>query len=253
MRLNQFLAHGGLGSRRSVERLVADGKVAVNGKPAQTPALTVDPEKDRVTVEGRPVHLPARHVYLMLHKPRGYDVTRTDPHQKKTVYELLPKGTHPAVQAVGRLDRETTGLLLFTDDGELAQRLTHPRYGCVKTYEAAVEGPVETATLTRLREGIELDDGPARVLDVRRIAATRRAKPGSGAKVAAAGGEKLRLTIAEGRKHIVRRLLEAAGHPVRRLHRSAVGPVRMQGLGLGRVRRLEPAEIEALKAIGTSP
>ncbi|HOE95814.1 MAG TPA: pseudouridine synthase [Candidatus Sumerlaeota bacterium] len=235
MRLNRFLAAAGLGSRRAVEQMIRDGRVAVNGQTVTQLATQVDERRDRVELDGRPVRPAAQTLYLMLNKPRGYDVTRGGRHHHRRVYDLLPREVHPSVQAVGRLDRNSTGLLLFTNDGDLNFRLTHPRHGCHKHYEVLVEGVVDDETLEIFREGIRLEDGPAQAVEVARLEPT--------------GPEttRLRIVMAEGRKHIVRRMCEAAGHPVLELDRTAVGPVRLGDLARGKVRPLTRREVAALK------
>lgn len=224
MRLAKYLAHAGVASRRASERLIADGRVKVDGQVVTDPAADVDDGND-VEVEGERVAAEAREVHL-LNKPRGVVSTARDTHGRPTVVSLVPSGKR--LYPVGRLDAETTGLILLTNDGELANRLTHPRYEVPKTYRARVEGTPGDDALERLRGGVELDDGrtaPARV----------RAR-----------GSTVELTIHEGRKRQVRRMLEAVGHPVVELERIALGPLTLQGLAPGRHRRLTPAEVETL-------
>ncbi len=234
MRLNRYLAHAGFGSRRAVEKLVAEGVVAINGQRADHPGREVDGTRDRVEVNGRPALIPLKHVYLLLNKPRGYDVTRGGRHHHRRAWDLLPPGTHPSVQSVGRLDRDSTGLLLFTNDGELAFRLTHPRYGCPKVYDVEVDGRMSAGALAELRKGVELDDGPAQAISVELL--------GIG------GGRSLvRIVMAEGRKRIVRRMCEAVGHPVIELNRAAVGPLTLVGVPRGKTRELRPGEVRELK------
>lgn len=234
MRLNRYLAQAGFGSRRAVESLVAAGAVTINGKPADHPGRAVDEANDRVEVNGRPVKPPQTHVYIMLNKPRGYDVTRGGTHHHRRAWDLLPAGTHPSVQSVGRLDRDSTGLLIFTNDGDLAFRLTHPRYGCQKIYEVDVDGRISPGALEQLRRGVDLEDGPARPV---------------AAEIVGSGGglTTLRIVMAEGRKRIVRRMCEAIGHPVVNLNRAAVGELTLAGLARGKTRPLAPAEISRLR------
>ena len=235
MRLNRYLAQCGLGSRRAVEELIKAGRVRINGRVVERLAIHVDEQKDRVAVDEQPVGLPVRYEFIMLHKPKGYDVTRGGRHHHRRAYDLLPSGTHPSVQAVGRLDRNSTGLLLFTNDGELNFRLTHPRHGCRKVYAVDVEGAVGREVLRRLEDGVELEDGPAKVIEVE--------KQQTGSR----GESHLRIVIAEGRKRIIRRMCEAVDHPVVRLHRTAVGPLELGDLPIGRTRPLTSREVTRLR------
>ena len=227
MRLARFLAHSGVASRRAAEALIAEGRVAVGGEVVTDPAHEVD-ESSGVAVDGRPVGPEPREVWIV-HKPPGVVSTASDTHGRRTVVELVD--SERRLYPVGRLDAETTGLILLTNDGELANRLTHPRFGVDKTYRARVE-PVRLPepALRRLREGIELDDGPT-----------------SPARVRALGPGLLEITIGEGRKRQVRRMVEAVGHRVVALERVAFGPLRLSGLGEGAARRLTQAEIERLR------
>src|SRR5438445_5410748 len=200
MRLNAFLARAGVASRRRADELIKSGRVTVNGEPGEL--NTVVGARDRVEVDGREVaRQPLR--YVLLHKPAGVLTTAHDPRGRPTVVELVP--AEPRVVPVGRLDADTTGALLLTNDGELAHRLAHPRYGVEKTYAADVEGDPDGVALTLLRDGVELDDG---------ITAPARAR-----RLDAGGG--VELVLHEGRKHQVKRMLAAVGHPVTRFHRSA--------------------------------
>jgi 23S rRNA pseudouridine2605 synthase len=226
MRLNAFLARAGVASRRRADELIKAGRVTVDGEPGQL--NTVVGAHARVAVDGREV-ARQRLAYVLLHKPAGVVTTARDPHGRPTVVELVP--SEPRVVPVGRLDADTTGALLLTNDGELAHRLAHPRYGVEKTYVAEVEGdPVEDA-LQRLRDGVDLDDGrtaPARA---------RRLGPGQ-----------VELVLHEGRKHQVKRMLAAVGHPVTGLHRSVYAGLTLEGLEPGRWRELEPREVDRLRA-----
>ncbi|RDI95957.1 rRNA pseudouridine synthase [Meiothermus sp. QL-1] len=226
MRLQQFLARAGIASRRKAEELIRSGRVTVNDQVA---ALgTVVGPNDVVRLDGERVRLPRKTVVIALHKPRGYTTTHQDPHAEKLVYSLVPP--HPGLHAVGRLDKETEGLLLLTNDGQLTQLLTHPRYQVPKLYRAWCKGGrVSPAVCRRLEEGVVLEDGLARALE---------ASP-------ARGGVKL--VIAEGRKREVRRMLQAVGCPVERLVRLAVGPIELGDLPVGGWRYLSPAEIQQLR------
>jgi 23S rRNA pseudouridine2605 synthase len=234
-RLQRALARAGLGSRRACEQLVAEGKVRLNGRVA-TLGDKVDPAIDAVEVEGHPVNLDPNMRYFALHKPAGVVTTMRDPQGRTDIRSFLPQDG-PRVFPVGRLDRDTEGLLLLTNDGELADRLTHPRYGVEKEYLAEVEGFPRPAVLSRLRHGVELDDGPARAKRVRLVDAS-------------GGRAQLRLVMLEGRKREVRRLLAEVGHPVTRLVRLRIGPIRLGRLKEGERRELTPQERHALAAVG---
>jgi 23S rRNA pseudouridine2605 synthase len=229
-RLQKVLARAGLGSRRACEDLIREGRVTVNGRVA-TLGDRVDPRADRVEVDGGRVPLDPELRYLALHKPRGVVTTARDPQGRPDVSRYYPEGVR--VFPVGRLDRDTEGLLLLTNDGELANRLLHPRYGVEREYLAEVEGRPTERALTALRRGVELEDGPARATSVRRV-------EGSGERGA------VRVVMTEGRKREVRRLLAAVGLPVRRLVRVRVGPIRLGRLRPGEVRDLEPGEVREL-------
>ena len=229
-RLQRSLARAGLGSRRSSEDLISGGRVQVNGKTA-TLGDRVDPASDEVRVDGRRISVDPGLRYLALNKPRGVTTTMKDPHAARDLTRLIPSG--PRVFPVGRLDRDTEGLLLLMNDGDLAHRLTHPRYGVEKEYLAEVDGAPSNRRLSRLRRGVELSDGVARAVEVR---------PAGGSR----GRAGLRLVMVEGRKREVRRMLEAVELPVRRLVRVRVGPIRLGQLKPGEVRDLEPDDVHAL-------
>jgi len=232
MRLSRYLAHSGVSSRRAAEELIRAGRVTVGGEVVTDPARDVD-EHSGVAFDGAPVAPARATVVYAVHKPRGVVSTAKDTHGRPTVVELV--GSAARVYPVGRLDADTTGLILLTDDGELAHRLTHPRYEVPKTYRATVaRPPVRDAALRRLREGVELDDGRTAPARVRRLAPDR-----------------LELTIHEGRKRQVRRMCEAVGHPVIALQRVAFGPLRLD-LPEGAVRRLTRAEVEELRRSTTA-
>jgi 23S rRNA pseudouridine2605 synthase len=233
LRLNKILAQAGLSSRRGADRLIADGRVAVNGAVARELGTLADPERDVVTVDGRPLPRAEAKHYLLLHKPAGYVTTLSDPRGRPVVAELV-SDVDARLYPVGRLDWDVEGALLMTNDGDLTHRLLHPRYGLPRVYEAEVEGRVATAALERWRRGVVLDDGPARPLDVEVLSGGREATL-------------LRLTFTEGRKHEVKRYCDALGHRVRRLRRVAFGPVALGDLPRGRYRRLTPRELSALR------
>jgi 23S rRNA pseudouridine2605 synthase len=228
--LQKVLAKAGFGSRRACEELIEEGRVEVNGVVA-TLGRRVDPEQDRVTVDGVTIPVRPGLVYYLLNKPAGVVTTAHDPEGRPTVVDLVPG--EPRVFPVGRLDRDTEGLLLLTNDGDLAHGLTHPSRGVPKTYLVEVAGVPGKAALRRLREGVDLEDGrtaPARA----RLTQT------------APTGAALEIVIHEGRNRQVRRMCEAVGHPVRRLVRTRFGPMRDHRLAPGQWRPLTPAEIRSL-------
>jgi len=229
-RVQRLLARAGFGSRRACEDLIREHRVTVNGTVA-TLGDRADPEHDALAVDGSRVVLDPEVRYLALHKPAGVVTTMDDPQGRPDLTTLLPAG--PRVFPVGRLDLDTEGLLLLTNDGELANRLMHPRYGVEKEYLAEVDGAPGAKQLARLRSGVDLEDGPARALQAR--AAGRAGERGA-----------VRLVMGEGRKREVRRLLAAVGLPVRRLVRVRVGPIRLGRLGPGELRELSHAEVRAL-------
>ncbi|HWO69889.1 MAG TPA: pseudouridine synthase [Actinomycetota bacterium] len=229
-RLQKVLARAGFGSRRACEELIARGRVTVNGRVARL-GDRVDPSRDVVEVDGSRVNLDPNVRYFALHKPAGVVTTLRDPRGRPDLRGLLPPG--PRVYPVGRLDRDSEGLLLLTNDGELANRVMHPRYGVEKEYLVEVEGEPTERTARALERGVELEDGVARAVSARVVGR----RPGRGA---------LRVVMVEGRKREVRRMLEALGFPVRRLVRLRVGPVRLGRLRPGQVRPLTPGEVRAL-------
>jgi 23S rRNA pseudouridine2605 synthase len=233
-RLQRLLAQAGLGSRRRMEEWIRAGRVAVNGRVAQLGAQA-DPEVDRITVDGRPLRWEPVHRYYLLYKPAGYTTSLADPHAEHLVAELFPAGV-PRLFPVGRLDRDTSGVLLLTNDGWLAHRLMHPRFQVPKVYEAWVEGHPHPVALKRLRRGVTLAEGPARAESVTVLERTARAT-------------RLALVLTEGRKREVRRLLALIGHPVRSLVRTAYAGLTLAGLSPGEVRPLTPDEVAALYRI----
>jgi 23S rRNA pseudouridine2605 synthase len=231
-RLQKILARAGFGSRRAAEELIVAGRVTVDGAAAHL-GQRVDPEHARVEVDGIPVAVRDDLVYYLLNKPRRVVTTARDPEGRTTALELVP--SEPRVFAVGRLDYDTEGLLVLTNDGELAQLVTHPRHGVEKAYLAEVAGVPSRATIRALREGVTLDDGPTAPAEARLVQSR-----GDNAA--------LEIVVHEGRNRLVRRMCEAVGHPVRRLVRTGIGPIRDRRLAPGAWRRLRAREVRALYA-----
>jgi 23S rRNA pseudouridine2605 synthase len=225
--LNAYLARAGIASRRKSDELIKAGRVTVNGERGQLNTF-VEPT-DRVEVDGRAV-APQRLAYVLLHKPAGVVTTASDPQGRPTVVGLVEHESR--VVPIGRLDADTTGVLLLTNDGELAHRLAHPKYEVEKVYEAEVEGEPSDEAMGRLAEGVELEDGWTAPASARRLAASR-----------------VELAIHEGRNRQVKRMLEAVGHPVRRLHRSRYAGLTVEGLAPGEWRELTANEISALRSL----
>lgn len=271
MRLQKFLARSGVASRRGSEELIVAGRVSVNGRVVTELGTKVDADADTVALDGKPVALPRESVTIMLHKPAGFVTTMSDPQGRPTVARLVPagEGRFAGLYPVGRLDADTTGLLLFSTDGELGHALLHPRHHVTKRYIALVEGRLQERDVRLLRAGVRLSDGmtlPADV-EVLRADAARHAAQLVGEGAGSSGldrrhaGKRSRAALEgsgacsyvavglrEGRKRQVRRMLEAVGHPVIALHRESFGPLELGGLARGRWRELEPAEVEALRA-----
>ena len=227
-RLQKVLARAGLGSRRVCEDLIAEERVTVNGEIAEL-GRRVDPETDLVEVDGAPIGIRPGLVHYLLNKPAGVVTTASDPQGRPTVVDLVP--AEPRVFPVGRLDMDTEGLLLLTNDGELANRIAHPSHGVEKEYLAEVEGHPSRAAVRALREGVELDDGTT-----------------APAKATLVEPTLVRLVIHEGRNRQVRRMLDAVGHPVVRLIRTRIGPITDRRLAPGEWRELTPDELRALEA-----
>ena len=271
MRLQKFLARAGAASRRGSENLMTAGRVTVNGEVVTELGSKVDPLVDEVAVDGTVVSLADGPVTLMLHKPAGFVTTMSDPQGRPTVAELVPTERYPGLFPIGRLDYDTTGLLLFSTDGELGNGLLHPKHHVTKRYLACVEGAPTERELALLRRGIELDDGPAQPADVRiveggparqaaRLLDIPAAVPPRSSREYAAVCEGraleraiVRVGIREGRKRQVKRMLAAIGHPVLALHRDSFGPLELGDLPRGSWRELDADEVAALhKAIGRS-
>jgi 23S rRNA pseudouridine2605 synthase len=231
MRLVKHLAHAGVASRRAAESLIAEGRVRVDGEIVRDPARDVG-EDNRILVDGRAVSGPEPRVTYAVHKPVGVVSTAQDTHGRPTVVGLLPdEGLR--LYPVGRLDADSSGLILLTNDGELANRLTHPRFEVPKGYRAKLAGkPIDEAMLRRLREGVELEDGRTAPAEARRLS-----------------GHELELTIHEGRNRQVRRMCSAVGREVLELRRVRFGPLRLDPLAAGEYRRLEQSELDLLRGL----
>jgi len=223
-RLQKVLARAGVGSRRVVENMVDQGRISVNGKTVTVQGMRVDPERDKIAVDGSRIELRDDRVTYALNKPSGVITAMSDDRNRPTIGDMVGD-LAPGLVHVGRLDQDTEGLLLVTNDGELAHRLAHPSYEVKKTYLAQVSGSVPRDTARRLRSGVELEDGPVRVDSFTVV----------------------EVVLHEGRKHIVRRLLAHVGLPVSRLTRTAVGPIRLERMRSGSIRRLSRAEVGALE------
>ena len=233
IRLHRFIAQCGVCSRRKAEQMISEGRVEVNGETVARPGTVVS-EVDEVRVDDRPLR-PQPHVYIVMHKPRGCLTTMKDEFGRQTVADLLPD-VGVAVKPVGRLDKDTDGVLLFTNDGELASRLTHPRYSIEKEYEATVTGEPGERALGRLRRGVTVEGQRTRPAQVDVLSASDR-------------GAKLRIVLKEGRKRQIRLMCEAVGHPVKRLRRVRFGPLGLKGLRPGECRVLGKTQVRALKCL----
>jgi pseudouridine synthase len=232
-RLQKFLSRAGVASRRAAEEIIQAGRVAVNDQVVTAMGVKVDPDRDVVKVDGRPVRVAAALRTVMLHKPYGYVCTTRDPQGRRVVTELLgqmPDRLYP----VGRLDYDATGLLLLTNDGELAYRLTHPSYQVPRTYRVTVAGEVSKEALRRLSAGVDLDG--------------RAVYPEIQVNKRESGKTVLEITVHEGRYHLIKRLMDQVGHPVVKLKRIALGPLRLEGLSRGIFREVTGRELAALKA-----
>lgn len=238
-RLQKVLARAGIASRRAAEGLITAGRVTVNGVVVDRLGSTVDPEQDVIAVDGRPIALGKPRTYLLLNKPPGYLSTVRDERGRPTVMDLVPPDVTARLYPVGRLDRDTEGLLLLTDDGELTHRLTHPRFGLEKEYLALVRGRPSGEALRRLSEGV--------VIDGRRTAPARVALAEDVSLPRGPGESWVRIVIREGRKRQVRLMCRAVGHPVRRLLRVREGPIELGDLPPGATRALTSEEVAALR------
>jgi 23S rRNA pseudouridine2605 synthase len=238
VRVQKILAQAGLGSRREVEEWIREGRVFVNGRVAKL-GDRADPRKDAVRLDAKRVHLRAGpKTYILVNKPRGFVTTVSDPESRDTVLDLLPGALRRGIKPVGRLDVQTEGLLLLTDDGDLARDLTSPSTGCPKEYRVKVSGEPNEKDLGRLRRGISLEGRRTRPSTIERISTTGRG---------AEGNTWFRVILTEGRNRQIRRMFELIGHPVSKLKRIAIGPVRDERLPTGAYRRLSPREVDLLK------
>lgn len=239
VRLQKIIAAAGIASRRAAEKLIAEGRVQVNGTTVTELGTKADPEVDDIRVDERRVKQPQRHRYFLLNKPRGYVTTRSDPEHRPTVLDLL-KGVREYVYPVGRLDFDSEGLLILTNDGDLAATLTHPKHEVERVYEAQVLGVPDSHDIERLSRGIVLDGrrtAPAQIELLRE----RRTEGDTSV---------LRVTIHEGRTRQVRKMADAIGHPVRTLKRVRIGPIADKNLKLGSYRELTPEEVRKLRYAG---
>ncbi len=240
-RLQKIIAEAGIASRRAGEQMIVDGRVSVNGVVVKELGSRADPAIDEVCVDGHPIAQPAEHTYVALHKPAGYVTTAADELGRPIVLDLLPPAL-PRLFPVGRLDLDTEGLLLLTDDGDLAQLLAHPSHGVEKEYIALVRGVPAERALRRLQAGVMLDGTPTAPAMVR----TADRRPPAGRDTW------LRIVLHEGRRRQIRRMCDAIGHPVLRLRRVRIGPLKLGDLAMGEWRRLSRAEVAALKAAATA-
>lgn len=234
-RLQKIISCAGVASRRKAEELILEGGVTVNGKIVRELGIKADPEKDAIKVKGKLIHIPRRKTYIVLNKPKGCITSVSDPRGRPVVMDLL-KGVRARVYPVGRLDYDTEGLLILTDDGELAHALMHPAHEIPKTYLAKIKGVLEDKEIEKLERGMRLREGITAPAAVRKIKRTD-------------SNSWIEITVHEGRYHQVRRMLEKVGHPVLKLFRSRHGPIELGDVPLGRYRYLTPQEVKKLKEI----
>ena len=239
VRLQAYLARSGVASRRASEELIAQGRVSVNGHPVTTPGTKVRPGQDRVTVDGEAVALEET-TWVALHKPKGYVTTRSDNYGRRTIYDLLPEKYHSLFH-VGRLDRESEGLLLLTNDGDTSNILLHPSSGTTKEYLVDVEGKLTNEEMERLLKGIQLEEGLAKAEEVKRLHPVD------------IDVFRVRVVLREGKKREIRRMMAALDHPVRRLIRRRFGPVELGELPSGKWRVINPVELNAIGAEAKRP
>jgi 23S rRNA pseudouridine2605 synthase len=246
-RLQKILSQAGIASRRASEQLMLEGRVTVNGTAVRELGTKADPAHDDIRVDGRRVRLPERHRYLLLNKPRGYVTTRSDPQRRPIVIDLLT-GVRDYVFPVGRLDYDSEGLLILTNDGALAAQLTHPRYHVARVYEVRVLGVPDAHDLNRLAKGVIVDERKTGPSEVRLLNDVRR-----GSERRDAADATLLITVREGRNRQIRKMCEAIGHPVTHLKRVAIGPIRDARLKPGHWRELRAHEIESLRKAARQP
>jgi len=245
VRLNKILSAAGMASRRTADELIRQGRVTINGTVVAVLGTQADPDHDDIRVDGRRLRAAPAHRYLLMHKPAQVVSTRTDPQRRTTVIDLLAAaGIDGYFYPVGRLDYDSEGLLLLTNDGAFAERVAHPRYELERSYEAEVEGVPDDRDLNRLRRGIAIDGRPTRPATVKFL----RVRGGRGG-----GSAVIELVLREGRNRQVRRMCDAIAHPVIRLRRTRIGPIADSRLRPGQVRDLTPAELRALTAARPSP
>lgn len=239
-RLQKILSQAGVASRRASEQLMLDGRVSVNGVTVRELGTKADAQADDIRVDGRRIKSVSRQRYILLNKPAGYVTTRSDPQQRPTVMSLLA-GIHEYIYPVGRLDYDSEGLLLLTNDGDLAAHLTHPRHGVTRVYEVTVAGVPNAHDIERLAKGVTIDGRRTQRADVRLVPSRHDDRA------------TIRITITEGRNRQVRRMFDAVGHPVDQLRRVAIGPLKDSRLKLGQWRDLTTDEVRALKRAATEP
>ena len=248
IRLQKILSQAGVASRRAAEKLIEEGRVSVNGRTVREMGVKADPAADDIRVDGRRLRAPERHRYILLNKPAGVVTTRSDPQRRQTVVDLL-HGVREYVYPVGRLDYDSEGLLILTNDGDLAARLTHPRHEVERTYEVSVSGTPDNGAIEQLRRGIPLDGRRTMPAEVKVLS--------RGAAKAAPHDKRVNglvlITIREGRNRQVRRMCEAVGHPVRKLRRVRIGPITDRRLRPGEWRDLSPQEVRRLKSLVEAP
>lgn len=233
IRLNRYLSRCGLASRRKADEFIASGRVSVNGQVIRKLGVTIDPKRDKVTIDGKPIRPPKRFRYFVFNKPAGYLCSRGDPFGRATIYDIMPAEIR-GLKYLGRLDRDTEGLLILTDDGELIQRLTHPRYGVKRVYMVQIAGPTFQKEIAPLRQGVEYQGVFYRPAKLEILSSTP-------------GASTLKLEIAEGKKREVRMMFRATGKEIISLKRIEYGPLKLGQLPLGKVRKLEDKEISALQ------
>lgn len=232
VRLQKVLAAAGIASRRASEILIEEGRVEVNGKIVVEQGMRVNPDTDHIRVDGSRIPPPRHHLYLVMNKPRGVVSTMEDPEGRRTLLDYLPR-LKERIFHVGRLDTDTEGLILLTNDGEFAHRMAHPSYEVPKTYQVQAAGVMDNRTIKRLEKGVTLDDGPVKPDKVKLVSRAQNRTL-------------IEVSLHEGRNRIVRRMFDTVGHPVDRLSRTAIGPVRLGVLPVGEIRELTREELGAL-------